>query len=201
MAVWVSIRDQSGRPLARHIAVPTPQPLAPGEVGTFTVLMPNITSVSDFRFELLSKSKEDEDAQRVKEQLLQRAEAAKRKKEWEDAESLIIAAMKVYPPDRESVGNLLQEVRAARARAGGAGETNTAGFVIETEIEEPTGPYRIIAPTPLLKEPVKDADVIAVLSVNRQVNVIGIEGDYLEIQLTKENPSGYVSRRDATPVQ
>lgn len=201
VAVWVSVRDQSGRPLARHIAVPTPQPLAPGQVGAFTVLMPNITSVSDFRYELLSKSKEDEDAQRVKEQLLHRAEAAKRKKEWEDAESLIIAAMKVYPPDEDSVRNLLQDLRAARARAKEAGETNTAGFVIETEIEEPTGPYRIIVPTPLLKEPVKDADVIAVLSVNKQVNVIGIEGDYLEIQLTKENPSGYVSRRDATPVQ
>src|SRR5262249_3066456 len=201
VAVWVSIRDQSGKPLARHIAVPTPQPLAPDQVGAFTVLMPNITSVSGFHFELLSKSKEDEDPQRVKEHLLRRAEAAKRKKEWENAESLIIAAMKVYPPDEEGVGHLLQEVRAARAGAGGAEETYTAGFVTEADIEEPTGQYRIIAPTPLLKEPVKDADVITVLSVNKTVSVIGIEGDYLEIQLTKGDPPGYVSRKDATPVQ
>jgi len=201
VAVWVSIRDQSGKPVARHIAVPAPQPLAPGQVGAFTVLMPNLTSVSDFHFELLSRSKEDEDPQRVKVQLLQRAEVAKQKKEWEDAESLMIAAMKVYPPDEASVRNLLQDVRATRARAGGSGEAGTAGRVSEAEIEEPTGQYRIIASTPLLKEPVKDADVITVLSVNKTVNVIGSEGDYLEIQLTKENPPGYVSRKDATPMQ
>jgi hypothetical protein len=117
VALWLSIHDRNGRQLTRHIAIPTPQPLAPGEIGTFAVRIPNLPSGSDFRFEVLDKNREDEDPRQTKTLLLQRVDAAKRKQQWDDAEALLIAAMKVYPPDQESVKTLLQDLRVTRGSA------------------------------------------------------------------------------------
>ena len=128
VALWISIHDRNGRQLTRHIAIPTPQPLAPGAIATFTVQLPNLPSGSDFHLKVLDKNSEDEDAQQAKALLLQRADAAKRKQQWEDAEALLIAAMKVYPPDQESVKILLQDLRATRGSAIGSGETSTTGL-------------------------------------------------------------------------
>jgi hypothetical protein len=114
VALWLSIHDRNGKQLTRHIAIPTPQPLAPGEIGTFTVQIPNLPSGSNFRFTVLDKNREDEDPRQTKALLLQRVDAAKQKKQWDDAEALLIAAMKVYPPDQESVKTLLQDLRVRR---------------------------------------------------------------------------------------
>lgn len=138
VAIWISIHDRNGRQLTRHIAIPTPQPLAPGAIGTFTVQIPNLTSGSDFHTKVLDKNREDEDPQQVKGLLLQRADTAKRKNQWEDAESLLIAAMKVYPPDQESVKTLLQDLRASRGNAEGSGETATTALTNKAKKQEPT---------------------------------------------------------------
>ena len=128
VAIWISIHDRNGRQLTRHIAIPTPQPLAPGAIGTFTVQLPNLPSGSDFHIQVIDKNREDEDPQQAKALLLQRADAAKRKQQWEDAEALLIAAMKVYPPDQESVKILLQDLRATRGSTAGSGETPITGL-------------------------------------------------------------------------
>ena len=137
VAIWISIHDRNGRQLTRHIAIPTPQPLAPGEIGTFTVQLPNLPSGSDFHTQVLDKNREDEDPQQAKALLLQRADAAKRKQQWEDAEALLIAAMKVYPPDQESVKTLLQDLRGTRGSAEGSGETATTALTNKAKRQEP----------------------------------------------------------------
>jgi len=137
VAIWISIHDRNGKQLTRHIAIPTPQPLAPDEIGTFTVQIPNLPSGSNFHFKVLDKNREDEDPQQVKALLLQRADAAKRKQQWEDAEALLIAAMKVYPPDQERVKTLLQDLRGTRGSAEGSGETATTALTNKAIREEP----------------------------------------------------------------
>jgi anti-sigma factor RsiW len=131
VVVWVSTRDQGEKVLARRIAVPTPQPLAPGQVGSFQVLLPNQTSVAGFHYEVLYRNKEDEDHKKVEEKLIRRAAAAQRAKQWTEAEALLRTAMKVYPPDQERLEKLLQEVTATRQ--GTVRATGTEGGVIEAK--------------------------------------------------------------------
>jgi hypothetical protein len=100
VVLWVSTRDQGGKFLSRRIAVPTPQPLAPGQVGSFEVLLPNQAAVAGFHYEVLYRNKEDEDHKKVEEKLIRRAEAARRERQWTEAEALLRTAVKVYPPDR-----------------------------------------------------------------------------------------------------
>ena len=133
VVIWISIHDRNGRQLTRHIAIPTPQPLAPGAIGTFMVQLPNLPSGSDFHTQVLDKNKEDEDPQQAKALLLQRADTAKRKQQWEDAEALLIAAMKVYPPDQESIKSLLQDLRGSRGSTAGLGETATTGLTTKAK--------------------------------------------------------------------
>jgi hypothetical protein len=114
VVVWVSTRDQSGKILSRRIAVPTPQPLAPGRVGTFQVLVPNQAAVAGLHYEVLNSNPEDEDHKKVEEKLIRRAEAAQQKKQWADAAALLRTAQKVYPPDYDMLEKLLQNVSAAR---------------------------------------------------------------------------------------
>jgi hypothetical protein len=137
IAIWISIHDRNGKQLTRHIAIPTPQPLAPGEIGTFTVQLPNLPSGSDFQTKVLDKSRADEEPQQVKGLLLQRADAERRKKQWEDAEALLIAAMKVYPPDQESIKTLLQDLRVTRGSAEGSREIATPALMNKAIREEP----------------------------------------------------------------
>jgi tetratricopeptide (TPR) repeat protein len=117
--VDVIARDRNLRPLSRSIALPTPQPLGPGEVGTFEVAVPNLAAIADFHVEVLMKSKEEEDHQRVKEKLVRRAEAAMQKAKWEEAEALIQIAMKVYPPDERILAQVLQRVRESMSQTRG----------------------------------------------------------------------------------
>jgi len=131
VVVWVSTRDQGGKLLSRHIALPTPQPLAPGRDGTFQVLMPNLASVAGLHYEVLRRGQEDEDYKKVEEKLIQRAEAAQRRKQWVEAAALLRTAQKVYPPDREMLEKLLQGVTAARQ--GTERSTGTGGVGIEAK--------------------------------------------------------------------
>ncbi len=55
IVVWVTAPDGQGRPLVRRLSFPRPQPLAPGQVGTFQVFLPSRDSISRFHVEVRSK--------------------------------------------------------------------------------------------------------------------------------------------------
>jgi tetratricopeptide (TPR) repeat protein len=53
--VWVSAIGAQGEAIARRMTLPSPQPLAPGQVATFRLQFANHDNMSDFRVEVLSK--------------------------------------------------------------------------------------------------------------------------------------------------
>lgn len=55
VVVWITARDEKGEPVARRLALPNPQPLAPGQVAAFRVPLANHDAATDFRVEVVSK--------------------------------------------------------------------------------------------------------------------------------------------------
>jgi hypothetical protein len=53
--VWVSAINAQEEAVARRMTLPSPQPLAPGQVASFRVQFANHDAMSDFRVEVLSK--------------------------------------------------------------------------------------------------------------------------------------------------
>jgi len=53
--VWVSALNAQGEAVTRRLALPSPQPLAPGQTATFQVLLVNHDTASDFHVEVVSK--------------------------------------------------------------------------------------------------------------------------------------------------
>jgi hypothetical protein len=55
IVIWISGLDEQGQSISRSIALPSPQPLAPGQIANFQVRMANHPSLSRFHIEVLSK--------------------------------------------------------------------------------------------------------------------------------------------------
>jgi hypothetical protein len=53
--VWISALDAQQGVVSRRLALPAPQPLAPGQVATFALSFANRGEISDFRVEIVSK--------------------------------------------------------------------------------------------------------------------------------------------------
>jgi hypothetical protein len=53
--VWVSAINAQGEPMTRRLVLPSPQPLAPGQVAAFQVKLLNRDTASDFHVEVVSK--------------------------------------------------------------------------------------------------------------------------------------------------
>jgi serine/threonine protein kinase len=120
----------------------------------------------------------------VKEQYINLAEAAKERGEWTKAQGHYEAALKIDPQD-ETLTTALQQMKEAQKES-----ATLAGL------------YAAISRTPVLKEPRKGAPVVARLSPNTKVNVVGGIGDYLRVKPKKKgNPPGYIARKDVARVQ
>jgi hypothetical protein len=55
VVVWVTALNPQGQTVTRRLALPSPQPLAPGQTATFQVALSNREDAADFHFELVSK--------------------------------------------------------------------------------------------------------------------------------------------------
>jgi hypothetical protein len=53
--VWISALNDQQEVVSRRLALPAPQPLAPGQVATFALSFANRSEISDFRIEIVSK--------------------------------------------------------------------------------------------------------------------------------------------------
>lgn len=53
--VWISALDAQQSVISRRLALPAPQPLAPGQAATFALSFANRSEISDFRVEIVSK--------------------------------------------------------------------------------------------------------------------------------------------------
>lgn len=62
------------------------------------------------------------------------------------------------------------------------------------------GQYKVIRATAVLKEPDRNATVIARLRVKQKVKVVGVAGDYVRVVSTHGRPPGYVYRNDIVPL-
>jgi hypothetical protein len=53
--VWISALNDQQAVVSRRLALPAPQPLAPGQMATFALSFANRSEISDFRVEIVSK--------------------------------------------------------------------------------------------------------------------------------------------------
>ena len=115
--VEVTVLDPDGQQLARHIAIPSPQPLLPEQEGSFHLNVANRYAVARFRYRTISKDAAEEDPKKLKDRLVQRADQAQQAGQTADAIALLETAIQVYPPDirqLEARLNALQKVTLRR---------------------------------------------------------------------------------------
>jgi hypothetical protein len=53
--IWISALDSQQGTISRRLALPSPQPLAPGQEATFQTIFSNRNEIADFRVEIVSK--------------------------------------------------------------------------------------------------------------------------------------------------
>ncbi len=62
------------------------------------------------------------------------------------------------------------------------------------------GPYVVVYPTSVYSQPREDSQRVARIEVGTKVNVVGGQGDWLEVRSKYENPPGFIKKDSAVPM-